>query len=143
MSWVAESSLRARGSTSTASSSEARRLDDRLEQVVRRARAVASHRRRRSHGIIEIGLGSGHRVRVDDDVDGTSPNAIIEIVTPARIRQSGGFRRVRTYQVLQLGGVSKEDRPQGRGLLRQPLTERTHPKIVRLTVSPIGYVGPV
>jgi len=35
-------------------------------------------RRRRSQGIIEIDLGSGHRVRVDGDVDGNALRRVLD-----------------------------------------------------------------
>jgi transposase len=41
-------------------------------------RAAAAGRRRRKDGIIEIELGSGHRVRVDADVDGDALRRVLE-----------------------------------------------------------------
>ena len=35
-------------------------------------------RRRKSHGIIEIDLGSGHRIRVDGDVDGDALRRVLD-----------------------------------------------------------------
>lgn len=35
-------------------------------------------RRRQSHGIIEIDLGSGHRIRVDGDVDGDALRRVLD-----------------------------------------------------------------
>ena len=35
-------------------------------------------RRRKRHGIIEIDLGSGHRIRVDGDVDGDALRRVLE-----------------------------------------------------------------
>jgi transposase len=40
--------------------------------------AAAPTRRRRSQGIIEIDLGSGHRIRVDGDVDGDALRRVLD-----------------------------------------------------------------
>jgi transposase len=39
---------------------------------------AAPARRRRSQGIIEIDLGSGHRIRVDGDVDGEALRRVLD-----------------------------------------------------------------
>jgi transposase len=39
---------------------------------------TAPARRRRSQGIIEIDLGSGHRIRVDGDVDGEALRRVLD-----------------------------------------------------------------
>lgn len=39
---------------------------------------TAPARRRRSQGIIEIDLGSGHRIRVDGDVDGDALRRVLD-----------------------------------------------------------------
>jgi transposase len=39
---------------------------------------TASSCRRRSQGIIEIDLGSGHRIRVDGDVDGDALRRVLD-----------------------------------------------------------------
>ena len=43
-------------------------------------RAAAAGRRRRKDGIIEIELGSGHRVRVDCDVDGDALRRVLDVL---------------------------------------------------------------
>jgi transposase len=45
---------------------------------VAEAPVTTTARRRRSHGIIEIDLGSGHRVRVDGDVDGDALRRVLD-----------------------------------------------------------------
>ncbi len=45
---------------------------------VAEAAVTTTARRRRSHGIIEIDLGSGHRVRVDGDVDGDALRRVLD-----------------------------------------------------------------
>ncbi len=39
---------------------------------------TASARRRKSQGIIEIDLGSGHRIRVDGEVDGDALRRVLD-----------------------------------------------------------------
>ncbi|VIO69143.1 hypothetical protein CI1B_32980 [Bradyrhizobium ivorense] len=39
---------------------------------------TASARRRKGQGIIEIDLGSGHRIRVDGDVDGDALRRVLD-----------------------------------------------------------------
>ena len=43
--------------------------------------AAAPARRRRSQGIIEIDLGSGHRIRVDGDVDADALGRVLDVLS--------------------------------------------------------------
>lgn len=45
---------------------------------VTEAPLTTTARRRRSRGIIEIDLGSGHRIRVDGDVDGDALRRVLD-----------------------------------------------------------------
>ncbi|MCC8984535.1 IS66-like element accessory protein TnpA [Bradyrhizobium acaciae] len=45
---------------------------------VAEAPLTTTTRRRKSHGIIEIDLGTGHRIRVDGDVDGDALRRVLD-----------------------------------------------------------------
>jgi transposase len=49
------------------------------EEAVVPLTTTVAHRRM-SQGIIEIDLGSGHRIRVDDDVDGDALRRVLDAV---------------------------------------------------------------
>jgi transposase len=49
-----------------------------LKQLKEAASTVTAKRRRKKDGIIEIELGSGHRVRVDCDVDGDALRRVLD-----------------------------------------------------------------
>lgn len=67
---------------------------------VAEAPLTTTARRRKSQGIIEIDLGSGHRIRVDGDVDGDALRRVLD----ALVRRRSPFRRARECGSRRLHG---------------------------------------